>query len=135
MRLETINTALARRFQVTSDAGEARRTFEAIFYACISQGDDSIFSYLEDVDTARGLRAGVLSDDFDFEQHVASLDEEYFDAEEEGRNEDAAAYFALARLVSALSFARSAHAPDEYADAAYEAIMSLPEPQAFTFED
>ena len=134
MRLETISTALAQRFQAISDADEAMRIFLGIFYACISKADDSIFSYLDNADMARGLRTGVLSEGFDFERHVASLDDKYFDAEEEGRNDDAAAYFTLARLFSALKFARSAVAPDEYAEAAYEAIMSLPEPQAFNFD-
>lgn len=131
MRLETISTALARQFQAASHAEEARRKFESIFHACVSQADERIFSLLDTADVAQGLRAGSLPDGFDFERHIAQLDDKYFDAEEDGRNDDAAAYFALARLFSALSFSNSASGLEGYAEAAYESIMSLPDPQAF----
>lgn len=75
-----------------------------------------------------------MPEGFDFAEISRWLDEKYFDAEDEGRDTDAAAFFALARLISALSFADSAVVPADYSEAAYEAIMSLPDPQAFVFQ-
>lgn len=131
MRLVTVNLALARRLQAIEDTDETRRIFEDVFRACVRQMDAELFAYLGDVLIEESLKMGRMPERFEFEQNIDWLDNRFSMAEREGRNEEAAAYFSLARLMSALFFARRAKVPADYAEAVYEAIMSLPEPQTF----
>ncbi|MDO5642928.1 MAG: hypothetical protein Q4G26_11175 [Paracoccus sp. (in: a-proteobacteria)] len=67
----------------------------------------------------------------DYDPLIDALDQGYFDAEDAGEGEKAAALFSAARLISARKFTALARHPSDYAEAAYEAIMSLPDPQGF----
>ncbi|MCO6180916.1 hypothetical protein [Ciceribacter sp. RN22] len=126
MRLETINPTLARRFLAFEDIGDARRTFESIFNACVRQTDESVFAYMDDLLLEESLKTGLMPECFDFDHYIGELDRHYSVAEGEGRSKDAVAYFVLARLMSALFFASSAKSPRDYAEAVYEAVMSSP---------
>lgn len=84
---------------------------------------------LETDQLALRLAAGELPQGFDFGALSGEMDERYFDAEDEGRDEDSAAYFALARLMSALALAAAATDATGFSEATYEAIMALPNPK------
>lgn len=129
MRLSTLNEDLAQRFRQTSDTDDAPRLFEEIFRACARRIDSRWYALLENDQLALQLAAGELPQGFDFGGLSGKMDEKYFDAEDEGRDEESAAYFALARLMSALSFAAAATDADGFSEAAYEAIMTLPNPK------
>ena len=129
MRLSTVNEDLAQRFRQAPDANDARRLFEEIFRACVRRIESRWYTLLENDQLAQRLAAGELPQGFDFGALSGEMDERYFDAEDEGRDEDSAAYFALARLMSALSFAAAAMDPTGFSEATYEAIMALPNPQ------
>lgn len=126
MRLETINPNLARRFQTIQDIDVARRIFKKIFHFCVRQTDLDVFARLDDILIEESLKTGLMPECFDFTHHIDQLDHLYSMAEREGRSKDAIAYFVLARLMSALFFASSATAPRDYAEAVYEAVMSVP---------
>nr|WP_200985118.1 hypothetical protein [Rhizobium rhizogenes]QCL09196.1 hypothetical protein pC5.7b_329 [Rhizobium rhizogenes]QCL09828.1 hypothetical protein pC5.8b_338 [Rhizobium rhizogenes] len=129
MRLSTLNEDLARRFRQAPDENEARGIFEEIFRACASRIENRWHALLENDQLALRLAAGELPQGFDFGVLSGKMDERYFDAEDEGRDEDSAAYFALARLMSALSFAAAATDATGFSEATYEAIMALPNPK------
>ncbi|NTF90294.1 hypothetical protein G6L46_24400 [Agrobacterium rhizogenes] len=129
MRLSTLNEDLARRFRQAPGENEARGIFEEIFRICARRIDRRWYALLENDQLALQLAAGELPQGFDFGGLSGKMDEKYFDAEDEGRDEESAAYFALARLISALSFAAAATDATGFSEAAYEAIMTLPNPK------
>ena len=129
MRLLTLNENLAHRFVTSQDADAARKIFENIFHACIDRCEDDMFVLLEHEDLIEAMKSGIVPENFDFQRLSNIMDENYFDAEDDGRDTDAATYFSLARLMSALSFATNATEYTSFADAAYEAIMALSDPQ------
>ncbi|MGV1767893.1 hypothetical protein [Rhizobium rhizogenes] len=129
MRLSTVNEDLAQRFRQAPDTNDAQRLFEEIFRACARRIDNGWYALLENDPLALQLAAGELPQGFDFGGLSGKMDEKYFDAEDEGRDEDSAAYFALARLMSALSFAAAATDATDFSEATYEAIMALPNPK------
>jgi hypothetical protein len=75
------------------------------------------------------LSNGTLPQGFDFSFLSLEMDEEYFQAQDAGRGEESAAYFALSRLMSSLAFAEAATEAEAFSDAIYEAIMTLPDPE------
>ncbi|NTG20662.1 hypothetical protein G6L00_09490 [Agrobacterium rhizogenes] len=129
MRLSTINENIAQRFRRASDTNDARRIFEEIFRACARRIENRWYVMLENDQLALQLAAGELPRAFDFVALSGEMDEKYFDAEDDGRDADAVAYFALARLMSALSFAVAASDIAAFSEATYEAIMALPNPK------
>ncbi|KAA1184493.1 hypothetical protein FP026_03710 [Rhizobium tropici] len=129
MRLSTVNEDLAQRFRRAPNTSDARRLFEEIFRACARRIQSRWYALLENDQLALRLAAGELPQRFDFGALSGEMDGRYFDAEDEGRDEDSAAYFTLARLMSALSFAAAAMDPTGFSEATYEAIMALPNPQ------
>lgn len=131
MRLKTINTHLALRFQEISDVVDARLIFEDTFRRCVNASDVNVFSQLEIPDIENIIVSEGIPEGYDFQKISDAMDEKYFDAEDEGRSSDAFTYFSLARLMSALSFAAAATEATDFAEATYEAIMSQPNPQAF----
>ena len=129
MRLSTLNEALATCFVESSDVRGARRGFEAIFFECVGDVDAADWGLLDEEAVARALRSGNGPGDGDFAALSDRMDSAYLDAEDEGRDDAAGAYFRLARLMSALDFAQNATTAVGFAEAAYEAIMSLPDPR------
>ena len=129
MRLSTLNEDLARRFRQAPDENAARGIFEEIFRTCASRIDSRSYALLENDKLALALTADELPRGFKFAALSSEMDERYLDAEEQGRDEDSSAYFVLARLMSALSFAATASDPTGFSEAAYEAIMALPHPK------
>ncbi|GES47304.1 hypothetical protein RsS62_65560 [Rhizobium dioscoreae] len=129
MRLSTVNEDLAQRFREVPNTNDARRLFEEIFRACTRRIESGWYALLENDQLARQLAAGELPRGFDFGTLSSEMDERYFDAEDEGRDGDSATYFALARLMSALSFASAATDATGFSEASYEAIMALPNPK------
>jgi hypothetical protein len=127
--LSTINEEIDKRFQKATDTAEAERLFGRIFQACARRIEARWYALLENDQLAQWLAAGELPQGFDFGALSGEMDERYFDAEDEGRNEDSAAYFALARLMLAVSFAAAATDATGFSEAAYEAIMTLPSPK------
>jgi hypothetical protein len=79
--------------------GEAERLFGRIFQACARRIEARWCALLEDAALAAHLAVGELPHGFDFDAQRAEM---------EGRSEKSVAYFALARLMSALSFAVAA---------------------------
>jgi hypothetical protein len=128
-RLSTINEEMERRFRKVTDTADAERLFEQIFQACARRIEARQYMLLEDAELAKHLVAGELPQGFDFGARSRKMDERYFDAEDEGRDEDSATYFALARLMSALSVASAATDATSFSEATYEAIMALPNPK------
>ncbi|OCJ22047.1 hypothetical protein A6U89_33290 [Agrobacterium sp. B133/95] len=129
IRLSTVNEDLAQRFRRAPDTSDARRIFEEIFRTCARRIENRWYALLENDRLALRLAAGELPQGFNFGALSGEMDEEYFAAQDEGRAEDSAAYFALARLMSSLSFAAAATDATGFSEAAYEAIMALPNPQ------
>jgi len=129
MRLKTINKALATRFDELDNLVEAQRIFEAVLHACIKASDANLFVRLKRPDIENVLMSGGIPEGHDYRQISDEMDEKYFDAEDEGRTDDAFYYFTLARLMSALSFAAEATKVSDFSEATYEAMMSLPDPQ------
>lgn len=58
MRLETINNDLARRFHAAKSVDDARRVFESVFHACVSQNDIRIFSILGNESLEKAMISG-----------------------------------------------------------------------------
>lgn len=129
MRLSTINKNIAGRFLQASDTNGARRIFEEVFQVCLRSMKNVRYDLLDNDRLAMLMAAGERPQGFDFSLLSAEMDEKYFDAEEDGRDGEAAEYFALARLMSALSFAATATEIAAYAEATYEALMALPNPK------
>lgn len=129
MRLSTINKNIVGRFLQASDTNDARRIFEEVFHACLRRMKNVRYDLLDNDRLAILMAAGERPQGFDFSLLSAEMDEKYFDAEEDGRDGEAAEYFALARLMSALSFAATATEIAAYAEATYEALMALPNPK------
>ncbi|NLS19412.1 hypothetical protein HGP16_23005 [Rhizobium sp. P40RR-XXII] len=129
MRLFTVNENLARLFRHASDTKDAQRIFEEIFRACARGIESHWYVLLENNQLAAHLAAGELPQGFDFNALSAEMDEKYFDAEDEGRDEDSTVYFALARLMSSLSFSAAATDTIGFSETAHEAIMALPNPK------
>jgi hypothetical protein len=127
-RLSTVNKIFARRFQHASDVDEARQFFEQIFLACARRIESSWFSLLGNDDLALRLTAGELPQGYNFDALSAEMDRRYLDAEDGGRARDSAAYFTLARLMSSLSLAATSNDVAAFSEAAYEAVMALPDP-------
>lgn len=127
--MSTINEEIERRFQNVTDTAEAERLFGRIFQACAGRIEARWYVLLGDDQLAQRLAAGELPVGFDFGALGGEMDERYFDAQDEGRDEDSAAYFALARLMSALSFAAAATDATDFSEATYESIMALPNPK------
>lgn len=98
MRPSTVNEDLAQRFRQAPEANNARRLFEEILRACVRRIETPLI-LLENDQLAKRLTAGEPSQGFDFGALSGEMDERYFDAKVEGRDEDSAAYFALARLM------------------------------------
>ncbi|MDK4715930.1 hypothetical protein [Rhizobium sp. CNPSo 4039] len=126
MRLSTINENLAALFRQVSDTNDARQIFEEIFQACLRRMKNVPYDLPENDRLAILMAAGERPQGVDFSLLSAEMDEKYFDAEEGGRDGEAAEYFPLARLMSALSFAVTANEIAAYAEATYEALMALP---------
>lgn len=120
---------MARRFRKVINTAEAERLFKQIFQACARRIETRWYTLLENAELAEQLAAGELPQGFDFGTLSGEMDEKYFDAEDEGRDGESAAYFALARLMSSLSFAAAATDANGFSEAAYEAIMTLPNPK------
>ena len=87
---------------------EAERLFGRIFQACARRIEARWCALLEEAALAEHLAADELPHGFDFDAQRAEMDKEYFGIEDEGRVEMSVAYFAHARLMSALSFAVAA---------------------------
>jgi len=129
MRLSTVNENLAQRFRQAPDTNDARPIFETVFRACARKIESRWYALLRNEQLALRLVAGELPESFDFNALSAEMDAKYFDAEDQGRDEDSVAYFTLARLMSALSFAATASDVAAFSEATYEAIMTLPNPE------
>jgi hypothetical protein len=129
MRLSTVHENLARRFQQAPDPNDARRIFEKVFRACARRIESRWYALLRNEQLALRLAAGELPEGFDFNALSAEMDAKYFDAEDQGRDDDSAAYFTLARLMLALSFAATAADAAAFSEATYEAIVTLPNPK------
>ncbi|MBO9101281.1 MULTISPECIES: hypothetical protein [unclassified Rhizobium] len=127
-RLSTVNEDLAQRFRQSPDTKYARRLFEEIFRACARRIESHWYALLENDQLALQLAAGEPPEGLDFGALSGEMDERYFDAEDDGRDEHSAAYFALARLMAALSFAAIATDAPGFSEATYEAIMALRNP-------
>ncbi|TRW95909.1 hypothetical protein FNJ84_13725 [Paracoccus sp. M683] len=128
MRLGTLNQSLAAQFSDAADLAQARHQFEIIFRFCAGRIDRRWFQRLGDNELATALQSGTGLPGRDFSKIAEDLDGSYFDAEDAGNNDDAQLYFSLARLASAIAFALSASSPAGYAEAAYEALMAMPNP-------
>ncbi|UEQ85935.1 hypothetical protein [Rhizobium sp. AB2/73] len=120
---------MAKLFRQTSDTNGARQIFEEVFHACLRTMKNVRYELLENDRIAILMAAGKRPQGFDFSLLSAEMDKKYFDAEDDGRDEEAAEYFALARLMSALSFAAAATEIAAYAEATYEALMAFPNPK------
>lgn len=129
MRLSAINENMAELFRQASDTNDARRIFEEVFQSCLRRMKNVRYDLLENDRLGILMAAGERPQGFDFSLLSAKMDEKYFDAEEGGRDGEAAEYFALACLMSTLSFAATATELAAYAEATYDVLVALPNPK------
>lgn len=128
MRLTTLNPSLAKRFAEADTVPEAQMLFERLFFVCFKQRNTDGDVFFGNPALIAQLRAGAIPAHADFERLRNELDARYFDAGDAARDNESQYYFAWARLMAALCCAQSARSTHNFAEAAYEAIMSLGEP-------
>lgn len=97
---------------------------------CMRVSGDQLLSELLSEGDIVEVNEGTIPSGVNFRQLSDEADEKYFDAEDSGNFDDAISYFYFARLMAGLALASSAVGKDEYSEASYEVLMSLPEPQS-----
>lgn len=134
MRLESISETLAGKFAAMNEVSAARETFEEIYRDCVARLSENVFDRVQDLQLRDALITGKLTQFADLASSAEKLDDAYLLADEKQDIADASEFFTLARLASALVFANQAQTTSDYAEAAYEAIMALPELDQFLSE-
>lgn len=134
MRLRSVSERLANQFASTNEMSAACKLFEGIYSECVARLSQNIFDRVQDSQLRSALVTGNFTDFADLASSAQELDEAYLLADEQHTIVDAGELFSLARLASALAFASHAQATSDYSEAAYEAIMALPELDLFLSE-
>jgi hypothetical protein len=130
MRLTSLNKNLSNIFEESSNIHKSELAFKSIFQECMLEFEKKNFNIIDNKNHYEDLINGREPEGIDLKSMVEEMDAKYFDAEDEGNFEQAGAYFALARLMSAISLSNKPRNSSDYAEAAYEVLMSLPNPQA-----
>ncbi len=129
MRLKTVNPKIDVLFV---NAVSAKYEFERLFWSCFGELDEMSQAELKKFRDLACLLENRLPDLQGKGDLVESLDNYYFDAEDAGNDQLASSFFKLARITAAVVKASSAVTAEEFADAAYEAIMSVDDPEIYS---
>ncbi|WP_424942034.1 hypothetical protein [Aliiroseovarius crassostreae] len=127
MRLKTLNSSLAAQFETVR--GGAAAKFESVFWFCFDKLDPLTLDEIGKSAELDCLLRRQLPNVAGRADLVDALDECYFDAEDDGDDEKAGLYFKLARIAAALVMWANSKSNEEYAEAAYEALMSGDDPE------
>lgn len=127
MRLKTLNSSLATQFETVKEGAAAK--FESVFWFCFDKLDPITLNEIgrsAELDCLLRRQLPSVTGRTDL---VDAFDERYFDAEDDGDDEKAGLYFKLARIAAALVMSADSNSNEEYAEAAYEALMSGDDPK------
>jgi hypothetical protein len=127
MRLKTLNSSLAAQFETLVE--QAAANFENVFWFCFDKLDPLTLEEIGKSSELACLLERQLPKIANRTDLVDAFDERYFDAEDDGDDEKAGLYFKMARIAAALVMRAGSNSSDEYAEAAYEAVMSSDDPE------
>jgi hypothetical protein len=134
MRLETTNPVLARRFAECQTKAGSQDLFEKIFWQCYAEMRKSVKDKIAKNLEIEELQEGRMPDRGDYQVYIDRLDGEYFDYEEGGDFDKGDISFKSARIISAINYASNAASVEDFAEASYEALMALDEPEDFNLQ-
>ncbi len=127
MRLKTLNSSLATQFETTEEQAAAK--FENVFWFCFDKLDPLTLDEIDRTAELTCLLQRQLPKIAGRTDLVDAFDERYFDAEDDGDEKKAGLNFRLARIAAALVMWAGSNSSEEYAEAAYEVVMSSDEPE------
>ncbi len=125
MRLENISKDLVQNL---SSSINAEVVVENLFWKCVQQIDNNCFDLIGSNDIAKQIRARIIPTSDNLINLVEQLDKKYFEAEDNGLLDLSSKYFSLARLMTSLDYLKRSDNPKNLYESAYEALMSVPNP-------
>jgi len=133
MRLKTINPRLSDLFPPEKDLIAAREIYEKIFWVCFDALEGEIKQIVSQHKDIEPLGDRNLPTNGDFETLRDHFDDEYLDSMNSGEGVVAMRFFKLARITASIAIQANARHSEDYAEAAYEAVMASEYPAEFIF--
>ncbi len=130
MRLSTIDSKLSTIFLNVSNLSEAKELYEIVFWHCYTVLNKNIRQELEEEAAFSCLKYQKLPLSDFLDKLCETFDKRYFELEEKGEIEASDKYFKKARIAASVAQANRAENNKDYAEAAYEALMTSSDPKA-----